>query len=65
MGEIKGYVCDGGCGATTTIEGTDRLARMGWWTTFTPHGVIYTCGPNCTHRAIDTKYPNSKRELPQ
>lgn len=59
MGEIKGYVCDGGCGATTTTEGIDSIARQGWWTTFTPSGypTLYTCGPRCLIKAIGRIQP--------
>jgi hypothetical protein len=57
VAEIKGYTCDGGCGATTALDSQpgDSLAQHGWSTTFTPHGypTLYTCSMPCLIRAAE------------
>lgn len=55
MAEIKGYTCDGGCGATTMSEDVaDSIHRKGWFTTFTPNGwpTLHTCSAACLMRVV-------------
>lgn len=55
MVEIKGYTCDGGCGATTMVERSHESVTVnGWFLTFTPDGypTLYTCSPTCLIRAV-------------
>lgn len=55
MAEIKGYTCDGGCGATTVTETVlGSIQNEGWFTTFTPSGwpTLHTCSASCLVRAL-------------
>jgi hypothetical protein len=56
MSEIKGYTCDGGCGATTALDSPiDTLMRHGWSVAYTPLGfpTIYACSLLCLSRAAE------------
>lgn len=64
MGELRGYTCDGGCGATTVLDSIgDSLSRVGWFYVITPAGMptLTACSPECTVRAIQRV---SQRALP-
>lgn len=55
MGEMRGYTCDGGCGATTVLDHvTDMLGHHGWWHCFTPDGMptLYACSAECLALAV-------------
>lgn len=57
MPEIKGYTCDGGCGATTMVERShESVTRNGWYITYGPTGMptLYTCSPPCLMRALES-----------
>lgn len=56
MAELRGYTCDGGCGASTVLDRpVDMLARQGWFTTYTPDGypTLHTCSASCLVRALE------------
>lgn len=54
MAEIKGYTCDGGCGATTVLDRPyEQVTRNGWLVCFRADArTLYACSPECMAVAL-------------
>lgn len=66
MSEIRGFTCDGGCGATAVLDRPhEPVTRNGWFTTFGPAGypTMHTCSLQCLIRTAEHHGGRNEREL--
>lgn len=63
--EVKGYVCDGGCGATATLtQSGQTLQFAGWYQCFRPRGGgLQTCSATCMTKALEAERNFETRQL--
>jgi len=61
VAELRGFTCDGGCGATTILQQSHHsLMQYGWWHMYLPESMsprtLQTCSVECMVKAIQGVY---------